>query len=132
MLCVCVGTLSRSSHKSTIQNPQTQTPQTQEQPPLSADESNSSSSSIAHHALAAVAHEHLASSSSTDQDHDDDPTASNNPHAGLSRALHAHPASLRLQALLAHRVGGARARDGWAVVAGAGCVVLVVGCACVC
>ncbi len=53
------------------------------------------------------------------------------PLAGYSRALHAHPSSLRLQALLAHRVGhqassalggveGARA--GWVAAEGAGCV----------
>jgi hypothetical protein len=94
----------------------------QEQPPAPSSDGqhdDGASDSVAHHALAALAHEHLFSSSSSSLPIDQEQTSSN-PHAGLSWALHAHPASLRLQALLAHRVGAARARDGWAAVAGAG------------
>lgn len=119
VLCMCIPpyTANEMHAQHPIHNTQ---PATQEQTLPSSDGPCEGSDSIAHHALAALAHEHLCSRP-FDHDHDHDHALSTtNPHAGLSRALHAYPASLRLQALLAHRVGGARARDGWAAVAGVG------------
>jgi hypothetical protein len=97
--------------------------------------------------LSALAHEHHAETGTEaaglfKEGSEESESHSSVALAGHSRALHAFPSSLSVQALLAHRLGhhaavasaagggggGAvgkgveRAREGWAVVEGAGCV----------